>query len=50
MAKVSKPILLEETYREQSVIQNGYLKRIADTLHRPVHAGKYCVALRCCRD
>ena len=32
MAKVSKPILLEETYREQSVIQNGYLKQIADTL------------------
>lgn len=32
MAKVSKPILLEETYREQSTIQNGYLKQIADTL------------------
>lgn len=32
MAKVSKPILLEETYREQSVIQNGYLKQIADAL------------------
>nr|DAI47858.1 MAG TPA: hypothetical protein [Caudoviricetes sp.] len=32
MAKVSKPILLEETYREQSVIQNSYLKQIADTL------------------
>lgn len=32
MAKVSKPILLEETYREQSVIRNGYLKQISDAL------------------
>lgn len=32
MAKVSKPILLEATYREQSVIQNGFLKQIADAL------------------